>query len=97
MSYYERDPAKDWGAEACKARGLSVVHSWADCGQMRRAIPALRKKRIAVAELGSEVGVVAITPSNSCAGHSTWWRAPTPTEVRPLFATFDEPSGGANE
>ena len=97
VSYYEREPARDWGADACKARGLSVIRTWADCGLMRKAIPALRKKRIAVANVETQIGVLATTPSNSCAGHGTWWRAPTPGEVRSLFATFDEPSGATDE
>lgn len=96
-SYYERNPEKVWGGQACQARGLSVVHTWSDCRIMRKAIPALRKKRLAVAEVSTEIGLVAITPSNSCAGHHTWWRAPATYEVRSLFRTFDEPSETAHE
>lgn len=97
VSYYEREPEKDWGTQACQARGLSVVHTWSDCDLMRKAIPALRKKRVALAQITTHVGLVANTPSNSCKGHSTWWRAPTPGEVRPLFQTFDEPSEATSE
>ena len=97
VSYFERDTAKDWGTQACQARGLSVVRTWSDCGLMRKAIPALRKKRVAVAQVSTQIGLVASSPSNSCSGHSTWWRAPPPSEVRSLFQTFDESSEAANE
>lgn len=97
ISHYERNPAANWGTRACQARGISVVRTWADCGQMRKGIPALRKKRIAIAEISTQVGVVAPTPSGSCNGHCTWWREPTPSDVRPLFAKFDEPLKAPNE
>lgn len=97
VSYYERDPGKDWGSQACQARGLSVVRTWADCGLMRKAIPALRKKRVAIAQVSTPIGLIAITPSNSCSGHSTWWRASTPSDVRPLFQTYDEPPEATSE
>jgi hypothetical protein len=96
MSHYERSPKTEWGGNACKARGLSIVRTWADCSLMRAGVPALRKKRIAVAEVTTTVGLVANTPSQSCAGHCTWWRNPSPEQVRPLFAMFDEPSEVAN-
>ena len=96
-SYYEREPEKDWGKEGCKARGLSVLRTWADCRVMRKAIPALRKKRVGVAQVSAPIGLVSNTPSQSCTGHCTWWRAPKPSEVRPLFTTFDEPSEADNE
>ena len=97
VSHYERSPAHDWGMQACQARGLSVVRTWSDCGLMRKAIPALRKKRVAVAHISTQVGVLANTPSNSCTGHNTWWRAPSPTDVCSLFQTFAEPAETANE
>ena len=89
-SHYERAPLKSWG-NACQARGLSILHTWGDCGLMRDAVPALRKKKIAIADISTTVGVFASTPSLSCAGHSTWWRAIPPDQVRPLFTTFVEP------
>lgn len=90
QSHYERHPEKDWGTDACKARGLSVLRSTADCGEMRKAIPALRKKRVAVAALSVRVGLIAPTPSRSCEGHSTWWRALQPSAVVGLFTTVAE-------
>lgn len=90
LSHYERNPSKDWGHDACKARGLSVLRTLSDCGLMRKAVPALRKKRVAVADISTSVGLVAITPSNSCDDHNTWWRAPLPSVVFPLFSTIAE-------
>jgi hypothetical protein len=89
-SYYERQPDKDWGVDACKARGLSVLRTFADCGEMRKAIPALRKKRVAKASISIATGLVASTPSNSCEGHCTWWRSLQPSDVVEFFTTFDE-------
>lgn len=86
-SHYERNPGSDWGHQACMARGLSVLRTLADCAAMKEAIPALRKKRIAVAEIESSIGVIAPTPSNSCDGHCTWWRSVAPSAVVPLFST----------
>lgn len=91
LSHYEREPAKDWGVEACKARGLSVLRTWSDCGLMRKAVPALRKKKVAIAEVATPVGLIATTSSNSCAGHCTWWRSIPPDQIRPLFSTCLEP------
>ncbi len=84
-SYYELNPSRDWSHDACKARGLSVLRSLADCAAMMEAIPALRKKRIAMAGIESSMGVIASTPSNSCGGHCTWWRHVAPSVVVPLF------------
>jgi hypothetical protein len=97
ISHYERDPGKDWGDDGCKARGLSILRTWADCEVMRKAVPALRKKQVAHAEITTPVGLVAGTPSNSCAGHCTWWRSPPPAAVHPLFAVFDESEEAAHE
>lgn len=97
MSHYERDPEKDWGDDGCKARGLSILRTWADCGVMREAVPALRKKRLVHAEIVKPIGLVASTPSNNCQGHCTWWRNPPPGTVRPLFELLDEPEEAAHE
>ena len=93
LSHYERDNSSDYGANACKARGLSVLRSLHDCHLMRIAVPALRKKRIAHAGISTNVGLVAPTPSLSCTGHSTWWRHPSPSDVCRLFVTFEEQGG----
>lgn len=97
LSHYERDPAQEWGAEACMARGLSVLRTLGDCRIMRKAVPALRKKRIAVATVETPIGVIAETPSMSCKGHCTWWRSRTPEQVRPLFSTVQEPPETSHE
>lgn len=96
QSHYERQPDKSWGEEACKARGLSILRTTADCGDMRKAIPALRKKRIAMATVTTAVGLLATTPSISCNGHCTWWRAPKPAEVVGLFSTVTEQHGSGH-
>lgn len=93
-SHYERAPKSDWSNSPCVARGLSVVRSVPDYVAMREAVPALRKKKIAVADVSSTVGLIANTPSNSCKDHCTWWRAPTPAEVRVMFNLLDESNGG---
>lgn len=91
-SHFERNAGKDWGEDACKARGLSVLRTFRDCRLMRKGVPALRKKRLAYADISTEVGVVQHTPSNTCEGHCTWWRAAPPSDVRSLFSTYAEPS-----
>lgn len=74
-SHYERQPSGDWAGQECKARGLSVLRTYDDCVIMREAVPALRKKRLAVANVTAQVGLVATTPSANCEGHATWWRS----------------------
>jgi len=92
VSHYEREPNKDWGKNGCKARGLSVLRNMDDCNLMRKAIPALRKKRIATATVTTTVGLIAVTPSESCKGHCTWWRAPNPDDVAGFFSTVIDPN-----
>ncbi len=93
VSYYERHPYKVWGAQACMARGLSICRTLEDCRHLRSAVPALRKKRVAAANIAEPVGVVHPTPSNSCKGHCTWWLAPSAIDVEMLFNTVPMPLG----
>lgn len=90
LSHYEKKPDDDWKDCACKARGLSVLRTIEDCQTMRSGIPALRKKRIAVAEISVSVGVIANTPSQTCNGHKTWWCTTLPSTVTPLFFQIEE-------
>ncbi len=75
LSYYERYPKNDWpeGEKACNARGLSVYANEEDCNVAAASNPALRKKRLCVAELPKEAGVVADTPSKNNRNHKTLW------------------------
>lgn len=90
LSHYERKPDGDWGNEPCKARGLSILRSMEDCHTMRAGVPALRKKRIAVALIDEPTGVIASTPSHTCEGHKTWWRTKLPSALTPLFTKIEE-------
>lgn len=92
VSHYERNPNGDWGNDPCKARGLSVLRSVEDCQIMRAGVPALRKKRIAIASIAVSVGVIANTPSGTCEGHKTWWLTIPPSALAPLFTKIEENS-----
>lgn len=94
-SHYERDPDGIWH-DQCQARGLSVYKSYEHCLLMRAAVPALRKKLLAVATITGSVGVIANTPSRNCDGHYTWWCCVSPNEVLPFFTNLDEPPGGVS-
>jgi hypothetical protein len=94
LSHYERAPHANWSHSPCNCRGLSVVRTSQDYAAMRDAVPALRKKKIAIADINSSVGVISTTPSNSCNDHCTWWRSPTAAEVRAMFNVLDERKGG---
>lgn len=96
LSHYERRPAGEWG-DACKARGISVVRTYEDCQIMRAGVPALRKKRLAVASIESSVGLISNSPSGTCQGHCTWWRSSPAGEVKLLFANFAEVKGPRHE
>lgn len=88
ISYYERSPSKAW-SEPCQARGLSVLNCLVGLKEMRKSIPALRRKSICKAEMSHNDGLLANTPSNSSARHKTWW---VPLSVDPidLFEPFDD-------
>lgn len=88
LSHYERKPTNSW-SDPCRARGLSVVRTIQDCEIMREGIPALRKKRIAVANINTPVGLITNTPSVTCQGHCTWWRGAPASEVQPLFFNLE--------
>ena len=88
LSYYERDPEEH---DNCKARGLSVLKTYADCLEMRKGIPALKKKKIATGTLPTGSGVINKTPSFNCVNHHTWWRFLPVSTVAPLFSTLTEP------
>lgn len=97
LSHYERKPDRDWGNDTCKAMGLSVLRSIEDCQTMRAGVPALRKKRIAVASINGSAGVIASTPSHACEGHKTWWRTTPPSFLIPLFTRIEEASPEASK
>lgn len=61
---------------------------------MRAGVPALRKKRVAHAEVELVAGLIASTPSRKCGGHCTWWRSVPPEQAAELFAPFNETAEG---
>lgn len=73
LSYYELKPGENWGGKACQARGLSVYTSEEDCKAAISLVPALKKKKLCIAELGSGYGVIAPTPSKNNYNHKTLW------------------------
>jgi hypothetical protein len=96
LSHYERDQEKDWsGFDLCIIRGLSVMRTYQDCLKMRAGVPAMRKKRIAQADIDAFVGLIASTPSRACGGHCTWWRDVSPAQAAELFVPFNETDGEA--
>ena len=72
-TYYELKPEKDWGDQACQARGLSVYRNFEVCKKMSLMIPALAKKKLAVAVLEQGDGNIATTPSRNSKDHNTFW------------------------
>lgn len=92
-SHYEREPAGGRTGSECISRGLSVLRSYQDCEVLKKAVPALRKKLVAEAQLESGVGLIGETPSYSCAGHCTWWRSITVEEACELFALSNSVQG----
>lgn len=89
LSYYELKPTENWGEKACQARGLSVYTSEEDCKTALAAMPALRKKRLCVAELSSEAGVIAHTPSKNHHNHKTLWPLVSAQDLAEIFAPKD--------
>ncbi len=84
-SFFELNPGRDWGEKACQARGLSVYKSKDICEQMIDLIPALAKKKLAVAELDPDDGVIAETPSTNSNEHNTLWPLTDKKEMADKF------------
>ena len=72
-SFYENKVDHDWGLMACQARGLSVFRTADACFAAAAIVPALKKKKIAKAELNAHCGVIAPTPSKNTKDHHTLW------------------------
>lgn len=89
ISYYELKPDKDWGDKACQARGLSVYTTEEDCRAARAAVPALKKKKLCVAELPAEAGVIALTPSKNTTNHKTFWSLLGAEELSEIFIPLE--------
>ena len=89
LSYYELKPDEDWGKKACQARGLSIYTSEEDCKAAVSLVPALRKKKLCIAKLGSEFGVIAPTPSKNNYNHKTLWPLVSAQELAEMFMTMD--------
>tara|TARA_R110002049_G_scaffold84503_3_gene215038 strand:+ start:507 stop:911 length:405 start_codon:yes stop_codon:yes gene_type:complete len=86
QSHYERAPGAVRTETECISRGLSVLRSYHDCEVLMDAVPALRKKLVAEANLETGTGLIGETPSGNCAGHCTWWRSVTVEEACSLFS-----------
>jgi hypothetical protein len=56
----------------CRACGLSVLSTLEDIEKMRRRLPPMKKKLIAIGNLGSKHGKILHTPSFE-SSHHTWW------------------------
>lgn len=85
-SHYEREPLAGRTGSECLARGLSVLRSYQDCEALTTAIPALRKKIVAMASFENGAGLIKETPSRNCAGHCTWWRNISVGEATHIFS-----------
>jgi len=89
LSYYELKPGEDWGKKGCQARGLSVFTSEEDCKIAISLVPALKKKKLCVAELASESGVIAHTPSKNNNNHMTLWPLISAQDLAEIFMPID--------
>lgn len=94
-SYYELKPDHDWKDKACAARGLTVYTTKEDCVAAAAAVPALKKKHLAIANLPSNSGVIAATPSTNTKNHKTFWPRISAQEMADLFSPVS-PAGTVN-
>jgi len=79
-SYYELGRE-----DTCQARGLSVYITLEDCIIAAKAVPALKRKHIAKAELLQNHGVIAPTPSKNNYNHNTFWSLVNAQDLSLLF------------
>ncbi|MFZ2727101.1 MAG: hypothetical protein WAX77_12670 [Methylococcaceae bacterium] len=89
LSHYEKNSSKDWEDSACQAMGLSVFPSKDACEEMKKKVPAMRRKKIASANLNNEHGKFAHTPSTTSKRHMTWWVSCSLNEPWILFSNVD--------
>jgi len=78
-------PHKNWKEKECQACGLSVHPSPEGCDRLKRRIPALRRKRTAVANLQPKHGLLLHTPSSADKAHHTWW---VPASLQAPYTLF---------
>ncbi len=88
-SNYEQRPGTDWGNQGCQARGLSVFRTIEACDDMAEQVPALAKKKLAVANLSQNDGVIAETPSRNSSKHNTLWPLLDAKEMANRFKSVD--------
>ncbi|WP_405121633.1 hypothetical protein [Pseudomonas petroselini] len=95
LSYYHLKPEHDWGTQECNARGLSVYADLSACYELAEAVPAMKKKKIAVAKFSAPLGVWASTPSSNCQGHKTWWLPENIQNIVDVFTVIARESSNA--
>lgn len=89
LSFKELNPSKEYGKNECQSRGLSVFRSQEDCSKAKAIIPALRRKRVAAAELHDPIGLLAATPSHNTRNHHTWWIPGNSSRVIDFFEVIE--------
>ncbi|GAA0696552.1 hypothetical protein GCM10009104_25730 [Marinobacterium maritimum] len=83
LSYYDIDikkvldgkqeQPKDWGDDACRARGLSVFTKLEHCYEMQALVPAMRKKPLGELELEPTDGALILKTTGRHPEHHTVW------------------------
>jgi hypothetical protein len=84
-SYFKLKPEEDWGKNSCIARGLSIYFSLQACDELANAVPAMKKKKIASANITADMGLIGPTPSKNTKHHKTWWLPETAQNPASLF------------
>lgn len=84
-SYYEQNPNHNWGEQSCQARGLSVYTSEEEYKYAISVVPALKRKKVCIAELSPKDGVIASTPSTNNPRHKTYWPLLSNEQLSEIF------------
>lgn len=69
----KREENRAWTEEDVGLASVSVLNDRGDAENMRRLLPVMRKRKIALGHL-ENAGVMEHTPDNVTPSHHDWWR-----------------------
>jgi hypothetical protein len=73
LSHRERWPKRKFNESECIVCGVSVYTDKIDIERLRRTVPAMRSKLVALGVLNPALGSIQRTPRATGVSHVTWW------------------------
>ncbi len=79
-SHRETQPDKKFDVLECEVCSLSVFRDMGDILNLKKRVPAMRKRLVSQAILNESLGKILHTPSLGGKSHYSWW---VPVDVQP--------------